>query len=96
MKNFDAKWRVCAARAGQAQPRDEQAPFGFAARVVARRQSSPRWGLEPVWERLALRVLWGAAALLVICTLIEVPQWRQGHVLNSGVEDCVAQVIWTL
>jgi hypothetical protein len=96
MKNFDARWQACAARARQATPRDEEAPFGFAARVVARglRPQSP--APDSAWERLAMRLLAGAVGLLVICAVLEMPHLRNTQPLEPGVENTVAQLVWSL
>ena len=96
MKNFDTRWQACAARARQATPRDEQAPFGFAARVVARglQQQSP--AQNAAWERLAMPLLVGAVGLLVICAVLEMPHLRNTQPLDPGVEDTVAQLVWSL
>ena len=96
MKNFDARWQACAARARQATPRDDEEPFGFAARVVARglhlRKSMP----DAAWESLAMRLLAGAVGLLVICAVLEMPHLRNTQPLDPGVENTVAQLVWSL
>ena len=96
MKNFDTRWQACAARARQATPRDEEAPFGFAARVVAQglRPQSP--APDAAWERLAMRLLAGTVGLLVVCAVLEMPHLRNQQPLDPGVENTVAQLVWSL
>lgn len=96
MSTFDAKWLACAARARQAAARHDSAPLGFATRVLA-------LGLEPVatapeslWERLALRSLAGALALLALCMVLELPHLRDSRPLAPGLENAVAQLVWSL
>jgi hypothetical protein len=96
MKNFESKWRTCAARARQAEPPEQNAPTGFSTRVAALALTSPPLSLEAVWERLALRLLAGAVALLIICTALEAPRIRASSLLDSGVENSLTQVIWSL
>ena len=96
MKNFDTQWRACAARARQAPPRADAAPFGFAARVVARDFLPETAPPGVLWERLAVRLLAGAVGLLVLCAAIELPHLRDARPLEPGVENTVAQVVWTL
>jgi len=95
MKNFDEKWQACAARARRTEPRDESAPFGFAARVAARAASVPP---EAGWfrERLMVRWLGGAVAALAMCAALELPHWRGSPPLEPGIENAVAQLVWAL
>ena len=96
MNDFDSKWQVCAARARKTVARDETAPLGFATRVLA--VARPRAGpsLEGVWERLALCSLAGVLTLLVLCAAFELPHLRDARPLEPGVENTVAQLVWSL
>jgi hypothetical protein len=96
MKDFDDRWQACAAQARQAAPRDDGVPFGFAARVAARGFASRATAPEVLWERLAFRLLVSAAALLVICAALEWPHLRDTRPLEPGVENTVAQLVWSL
>jgi hypothetical protein len=96
MTGFDAKWQRCVARACQAAPRDEKAPFGFAARIAGRAFASQAQSLESVWQSLALRLLAGALAALVLAAAIEAPHLRDTQPLKPGVADTVAQLVWRL
>jgi anti-sigma-K factor RskA len=96
MKDFDARWQECAKRARQAPAREDTAPFGFASRVVAR--AFPIKGLSQVevfWH-LALRMLTGAVAVMILCMAMELPHLRGPRPLEIGVEDTVAQLVWSL
>jgi hypothetical protein len=96
MGDFDSKWQACAARARQAAARDDTAPLGFATRVLAfaRQRSTP--SPESIWERLALRSLAGALALLAVCAVFELPHFRDSRPLAPGVENTIAQLVWSL
>jgi hypothetical protein len=96
MKRFDSQWQTCAARARQTPPRDEPPPFGFAPRVVARAFRAEPPVSEPAWDRLAMRLLAGAAAVLVFCLAVEWPHLRDARPLEPGIENAVAQLVWSL
>lgn len=96
MNTFDSKWQRCLKRAREAEARDETAPFGFAARVVAAGRRSAEPALECVWKRLALGWLACAVAGLAVCAILELPHLRDAHPLNPGVENTVAQLAWRL
>jgi hypothetical protein len=96
MTSFNARWQQCAARARQAAPRDESAPFGFAARIAARAFAGQPQSLESVWQYLALRLLAGALGALLLAAAIEVPHLRDARPLEPGVADTVAQLVWLL
>jgi hypothetical protein len=96
MTSFDAKWQRCVARARQAAPRDEKAPFGFATRMAARAFAGHAQSLESVWQTLALKLLAGALGALVLAAAIEAPHLRDTKPLEPGVADTVAQLVWRL
>ena len=96
MNDFDSKWQRCVARAREASPRDEAAPFGFATRVVAAGLSPAAPALESVWRRLALGWLACAVAGLAVCVILEFPHLRDSRPLDPGVENTVAQLAWRL
>ncbi len=96
MNNFDSKWQGCVARAREASPRDEAAPFGFATRVVAAGLSPAAPALESIWRRLALGWLACALAGLAVCAALEFPHLRDARPLDPGVENTVAQLAWRL
>jgi hypothetical protein len=96
MRDFDARWQECAARARQAPRREDSAPFGFAGRVVARAFPRQSPSTEEVFGQLAFRMLAGAVALLILCTVLEAPHLRGARPLETGVENAVAQLVWSL
>jgi hypothetical protein len=98
MSDFDVRWQTCAERAQGVSRRDETAPFGFATRVVAsgRPVPVPRLSLEMVWQRLTLGALGFIAVALVVCAAVEVPHFRDQKPLEPGIENTVAQVVWSL
>ncbi len=98
MTNFDRNWQVCAARARENARADESAPFGFASRVLsAARNSLERpVSMEEVWQRLTWRSLAVVASVLVICAAIELPHFSSRTTMKPGIENTVAQLVWTL
>lgn len=71
-------------------------PFGFATRVAAARLSPSGPALESAWKQLALGWLAGAAAVLTVCAILELPHLRDTRPLDPGVENTVAQLVWRL
>ncbi len=98
MKNFDARWQHLANQSRSAKRPDEQAPFGFAARITARAfaRTPGKPSALPVWERLLARFLTGATAALVICAAMEWRYFRDRQPLDPGIENAVAELVWTL
>ena len=96
MNDFDTKWQACAAQARQAARRDEQSPFGFATRVAALAGRPGPIPAEFAWDRWLARVLAGAVAVLVVCSAVELPHLRDAHPLEPGIENTVAQLVWSL
>ncbi len=98
MSEFDERWQVCVGRARQAPRRDETAPYGFATRVLAMVPSSPasRVSLEVVWQRLTFGSLGILALFLVVCAVVEIPHLRDRPALEPGIENTIAQVVWSL
>lgn len=91
-----------AERARTADPGSEEAPPGFAARVVARAQSRfqadarASAAVDFAWNRLIARFLMGALAALVLCAAAEWRDLRVTQALEPGVENTVAQLVWKL
>jgi hypothetical protein len=96
MKDFDTKWQACAAHARQVIARDEQSPFGFATRVT---EWAGRPGTSPVelaWDHVLARLLAGAVTVLLVCAAVELPHFRDAQPLTPGIENAVAQLVWSL
>jgi hypothetical protein len=96
MNNFDSKWQACAALARQKPPGDMHAPAGFAGRVLARASIPEAPGLAEVWQALVTRLLAGSVAMLLLCTALEWPHLWERPTLQTGVENTVAQLLWSL
>jgi hypothetical protein len=96
MNDFVGKWRKATMRARPELPGEAVAPYGFAARVVALFVRPGRAAAEPAWDRLMLRLLAGAIGVLVVCLALEMPHWGDDRPLEPGIENAVAQVIWSL
>ena len=96
MNDFDPKWQACAARARQAHHRDEQPPFGFATRVLTQAMPPGAAPVEFAWDRGLARLLAGAVAVLLVCAAVELPHFRDSQPLKPGIENAVAQLVWSL
>lgn len=96
MNDFDHRWQECAGRARQIHPRDETAPYGFATRAAARGMEALNAKPDGAWEGLSLRLLTGAVVVLVVCAVLEMPHLRDSNPLEPGVENTVAQLVWSL
>jgi hypothetical protein len=98
MKNFDDRWQRCAERARQAPPPDVEVPFGLATRVwaLSRQESRAPASVERVWQALTWRCLALVGTALIICAAVEAPYLRDPNPLEPGIENTVAQLIWTL
>lgn len=96
MNNFDARWQTCAGQARHSPPREETAPFGFAGRVAARALAGAPAPAEFIGMRQAARWLAGALAVLGFCAALELPHWRTAPPLETGIENAVAQLVWSL
>lgn len=96
MKKFDSKWQICAAQARRAPAREAEIPAGFARRVVARAGRAPAPEAAEIWQALVSRLLAGSVAVLLLCTALEWPHLRERPTLQTGVENTVAQLLWSL
>jgi hypothetical protein len=96
MNDFDTKWKQCAAWARQAAPSDERPPIGFTTRVTAIGLRQPENENAATWERLLPGSLAGVLALLVICAFLELPHFHNPRLWQPGVENTVAQLVWSL
>ena len=95
MNDFDKKWQACAARAREETRRGEQSPFAFRTRVVALafQGGTPA---DFAWDRVLARLLAGSVAVMVVCGAMELPHFRDSQPLKPGIENTVAQLVWSL
>jgi len=96
MKHFDQRWQICATHARQAARRDEESPFGFASRVASRAREAQPSPSDLISARQALVWLGGALAVLALCAALELPHWHGEPPLQTGIENAVAQLVWSL
>ena len=93
MSQFDHQWQALVSRARQApDARDADAPFGFAARVVA--QSAGTYGAAP-WaalERFAVRGFLAASA----CCMAAVAFNYFGRSIESVAETQIDETLTTM
>ena len=96
MNDFDTKWHACAARARQTLRRDEESPFGFTTRIAARATKPGATPVESTWDRVLARLPAGAVAVRIVCGAMELPHFRDAQPLKPGIENTVAQLVWSL
>ena len=98
MKNFDERWSDLTARARATPSADAAAPLGFATRVVARAAASRNSGsaAEDLWLQWARRSVAVVAGVGLVLGTMEVRAGRPHDLRPPGVENSVAQVLWTL
>ena len=97
MNEFDKRWKILAARARAAAVPEIKMPPALAARLVAQWRVPSAPPVSAVWLRLGLRALAGAAALLVLCAVMELRAARGSQGITAPhVEDTVAQAFWII
>ena len=95
MNEFERRWKLGTARARTVEPvREESAPFGFAARIVANRTLGP--ALATIWQRLALRVCAALAVVVVALASLQVLSSGDNDNLRPDLEDTVGDLFWAL
>ena len=98
MSEFDVRWQACVGCGRQSPRPNEAAPFGFASRVLAVAWDSPasRVSLETFWQRVTFASLGILTLLLLVCAVVEMPHLGDRQPLEPGIENTVAQVVWSL
>ena len=94
MNEFERRWKIAAAAQRADSEPEQQIPFGFATRVVARWKAAPAPTLNQVWQRLAWRVLGGVAVALAAMLAIDVALSPQDDPLTPEVGNTVSEVFW--
>jgi hypothetical protein len=97
MNEFEHRWQkgVEAARRIGDAPSDE-APLGFATRVVAHWQSPSEPPLTLLWQRLAWRVLGAMALILLTIAAYDALSIGSDSPVQPPVENAVADSAWLL
>jgi hypothetical protein len=98
MNEFENRWQtgVKAARGAAPASSDDEAPLGFATRVVAHWQAQPEPPLAMIWQRLALRVLGAMALILISLAAYDAISMSGDSSLQPPVENAVADSAWLL
>lgn len=93
MNQRDANWqRLIKAARTAPRPEPPAAPYGFAARVVARWQAAPPPSLLGVWEFLSVRVLAFGCAVMVISLVTSYGVIREEWGQTPSVTETVANL----
>ncbi|HEY3900381.1 MAG TPA: hypothetical protein VGM54_17360 [Chthoniobacter sp.] len=97
MNEFERRWQMGArASRGDAPNLSNEAPLGFATRVVAQWQAHPEPSLMALWQRLSLRVL-GVMALIFLALAVYGAFTVSGdNSIEPPVENAVADSFWLL
>jgi hypothetical protein len=97
MNEFERRWQIGARAARADAPSlSNDAPFGFATRVVAQWLAHPEPSLIALWQRLSLRVL-GVVALIFLGLAAYGALTVNGeNPLQPPVENAVADSVWFL
>ncbi len=97
MNAFDSRWRELSrhAQAGR-KALPEEAPFGFAGRVLAHTRGAATASTEDLWLRLSVRSVVAVSSLLLILGVAEWRNARPSSLLDPGVENTVAQLLGAL
>ena len=91
MNEFERRWKLGAEAARRGRPPlSDEAPFGFAARVVARWQAQPEPSLAVLWQRVALRVLGTMTLVLLILVTYGTISARNDEWARPEIENAVA------
>jgi hypothetical protein len=97
MNEFERRWQL-GARAARADAPNltNDAPFGFAARVVAQWQAHSELSLIALWQRLSLRVLAVMALIFLGLATYGALTANGENSLEPPVENAVADSVWFL
>jgi len=99
MNEFECRWKSGAEAARRPAPMSApspEAPFGFAARVVAQWQADPESSLAALWQQLALRVLGVMALILIGLAAYGALTANGDSPLQPPVENAVSETCWLL
>lgn len=98
MNEFDRRWKLAATARREADATEPQdAPFGFATRIVAQwRSAKGELPLAVIWQRLAWRVLGGVATALALVIAMHVTLDADGDELAPDVADTIPELFWLL
>jgi hypothetical protein len=98
MNEFEKRWQQGLDAAHRAAPAesDDEAPLGFATRVVAQWRAHPEPPLALLWHRLALRVLGAMALILISLAAYDVISMGNDASVQPPVENAVADSLWLL
>ena len=97
MNEFERRWNkgVQAARS-MATPTADEAPLGFATRVVACWPAQPETSMVAMWQSFALRVLGVMAVVLLSLSAYGALSLPKDTPLQPPVENAVADAVWLL
>lgn len=97
MNEFDRRWKLgaeAARRAAAALP--DEAPFGFATRVVAHWRAAGAPPLATLWQQFSLRVLGGVALAAVLIAAAHLAFGTDGDSFTPDVASTVSEMFWML
>jgi len=97
MNEFERRWKMGLEAARRTAPSSsEEAPFGFATRVVAQWSAQPEPSVLALWQQFAVRVLGAMAVVLVALAAYDALSLGTDAPLQPAVENAVADSFWLL
>jgi len=101
MKPFDSRWETLVARAREAHPPASpvETPAGFTTRVLAQARAESAGTTRSIEELWMIRIRQGfamVAAVGIALATMEFATHRPHGLVNPGIENTVAQLLWRL
>ena len=100
MNRFEKRWRDCVGRARSAEVSEAEVALPDGGRLLRRAARQARQNevveIEEWWRWYGARGLAVASVILAGCLLFAVKGPREVPSLRPGVEDAVAEVLWSL
>ena len=93
MNEFERRWKLAAAHSAE-KARADDAPFGFATRVVAKWRAQP--SPATVWQRLALRFCTALAIVVAVLASLQSLTANDVDGFRPEIETAVDELFWAL
>jgi hypothetical protein len=96
MNNFDKKWLQCVSRGRTIKSSDQEAPIGFAQKVLQRRRPIIEASAQDIWFRASIRALAAMTSLLAISIYLNARIPAPLETFRPYLENTVAQILMNL
>jgi hypothetical protein len=95
MNEFERRWKLGADAARGSEPAlPDDAPYGFATRVVAKWHAQP--SIATIWQRLALRFCTGLAIVVAVLASLHALTANDTEGFRPEIETTVDELFWVL